>query len=123
MRLRPATIISNRLTLNFVLVLACFTLNVALANSQLLCRARISESNTFLVILRSGKPFSGNPTCFGPRNIGTPLGLACALRFMPRRCEPMPYLGCGGSNNRFCSLQDCRINCLQFKRCNEAKPF
>ncbi|KRK05244.1 uncharacterized protein Dyak_GE28236 [Drosophila yakuba] len=111
--------------MNFLLVLVCFTLNVALANSQLLCRARISESNTFLVILRSGKPFSGNPTCFGPRNIGTPLGFACALRFMPlvwyfngesRRCEPMPYLGCGGSNNRFCSLQDCRINCLQFKR-------
>ncbi|KQS44158.1 uncharacterized protein Dere_GG26782 [Drosophila erecta] len=94
--------------MNFIVFLACFTLSVAFANCQFLCRARIS-----------------NPTCFGPRNVGTALGFACALNFTPRiwyfngesrRCETMPYLGCGGNSNRFCSLQDCRLNCLQFKR-------
>ncbi|KMY99898.1 uncharacterized protein Dsimw501_GD27715 [Drosophila simulans] len=91
--------------MNFLLILAFFTLNVAIANSQLRCHARLP----------------GPPSCSGSRNIGTALGLRCALNFMPlvwyyndksRRCETMPYLGCGGNSNRFCSLRDCRSNCL-----------
>nr|NP_001189116.1 uncharacterized protein Dmel_CG42716 [Drosophila melanogaster]ADV37552.1 uncharacterized protein Dmel_CG42716 [Drosophila melanogaster] len=97
--------------MNFLIILAFFTLNMAFANSQLRCRARMN----------SGGPRS----CSGSRNIGTAFGLGCAMNFMPlvwyyndksRRCETMPYLGCGGNSNRFCSLQDCRFTCLQFKR-------
>lgn len=52
MRFALMEIISNRLTMNFLIILAFFTLNMAFANSQLRCRVRMSKSNTFLVIMR-----------------------------------------------------------------------
>ncbi|XP_032575521.1 kunitz-type serine protease inhibitor LmKTT-1a [Drosophila sechellia] len=89
--------------MNFLLILAFFTLNVAFASSRLRCHARLNSA--------------GPPSCSGSRNIGTALGLRCALNFMvwyyndkSRRCETMPYLGCGENSNR--SLWDCRFNCL-----------
>ncbi|TMW41832.1 hypothetical protein DOY81_013088 [Sarcophaga bullata] len=57
-----------------------------------------------------------NPGCTGPRDFGH-RGSGCVARTMwyyntrLLRCQPLNYLGCGGTNNRWCTLASCRQRC------------
>ncbi|XP_036341662.1 kunitz-type serine protease inhibitor homolog alpha-dendrotoxin-like [Rhagoletis pomonella] len=55
--------------------------------------------------------------CLKPKNVGTS-GRGCQPRQMwhfnerAQRCERLNYLGCGGNENRFCTLEGCRNSCI-----------
>ncbi|BFF90046.1 BPTI/Kunitz domain-containing protein-like [Drosophila madeirensis] len=89
--------------MKFILVLACLALYVAHISAQDNCR---------------GRPVT--QVCTGGRHEGHSRHRACRARFMPemwwynaraRDCQKMRYLGCGGNNNRYCSLASCRRQC------------
>ena len=60
--------------------------------------------------------FTGQPNCLGGRNVGLG-GRGCIQRIMwywnqrTMACEPMRYLGCRGSNNRWCTKVLCEQAC------------
>ncbi|XP_039965358.1 PI-actitoxin-Axm2b-like [Bactrocera neohumeralis] len=62
-----------------------------------------------------GKP----PTqlCLKPMNVGTK-GRSCRPKQMwyfnerAQKCERLKYLGCGGNENRFCTLSGCQNSCI-----------
>ncbi|SPP76735.1 blast:BPTI/Kunitz domain-containing protein [Drosophila guanche] len=89
--------------MKFILVLACLALYVAHSAAQDNCRGR----PVFQV-------------CTGGRDQGHSRHFSCPARFMnemwwydsrSRQCQKMKYLGCGGNNNRYCSLDSCRRKC------------
>ncbi|SPP84604.1 kunitz-type serine protease inhibitor homolog dendrotoxin I-like [Drosophila guanche] len=89
--------------MKFILVLACLALYVALISAQNNCRGRPARQ-----------------LCTGGRNEGHRRHRSCQASFMPemwwynarvRDCQKMRYLGCGGNNNRYCSLASCRRQC------------
>ncbi|SPP84601.1 blast:BPTI/Kunitz domain-containing protein [Drosophila guanche] len=91
------------LRMKFILVLACLALYVALISAQNNCRGRPARQ-----------------LCTGGRNEGHRRHRSCQASFMPemwwynarvRDCQKMRYLGCGGNNNRYCSLASCRRQC------------
>ncbi|KAI8115928.1 U-actitoxin-Avd3s [Lucilia cuprina] len=57
-----------------------------------------------------------NPSCVGPRNEGR-RGWRCQARMMwwynasIRQCQIMPYWGCWGNNNRWCTRAICEQRC------------
>ncbi|XP_033232773.1 male accessory gland serine protease inhibitor-like [Drosophila pseudoobscura] len=91
--------------MNLILVLACLALYVAHTSGQVNCRGRPAIQ-----------------ACTGGRHEGHNRNRSCPARFMPvmwwynprvRDCQTMRYLGCGGNNNRYCSLADCRRRCIR----------
>ncbi|XP_026847612.1 kappaPI-actitoxin-Avd3d-like [Drosophila persimilis] len=89
--------------MKFILVLACLALYVAYTSAQDNC---------------IGRPVF--QVCTGGRDEGHNRSRRCAARFMremwwyntrARDCQKMRYLGCGGNNNRYCSLDSCRRKC------------
>ncbi|KAH8312900.1 hypothetical protein KR067_001514, partial [Drosophila pandora] len=58
--------------------------------------------------------------CSGGSDKGNKLGITCKVRAMNRMwyyisrrktCLKMKYLGCGGNNNRYCSMDHCLQSC------------
>ncbi|KAH8415261.1 hypothetical protein KR222_003506 [Zaprionus bogoriensis] len=89
--------------MKFLLLLACLALYVASSQAQR-CRGNPSRK-----------------TCEGPRDEGHRSGRSCHRHSngemwyydeRSRSCQPMVYYGCGGNNNRYCTLQDCQARCL-----------
>ncbi|XP_016974785.2 boophilin-H2-like [Drosophila rhopaloa] len=86
-----------------LLILVCLTIYVACVEAQNVCPGR-----------------SFTQLCTGNRDEGNNNGRWCGLTAMNemwffnsrnRNCEKMRYRGCGGNNNRYCSVQDCQTKC------------
>ncbi|XP_043654012.1 kunitz-type serine protease inhibitor homolog alpha-dendrotoxin [Drosophila teissieri] len=89
--------------MKLLLVLACVVLYASLAYAQDRC---------------DGRP-SGRQNCVGGKNEGRGGG-HCHRTAMDEmwyynqrsgRCIKMKYLGCGGNQNRYCSLRHCQRSC------------
>ncbi|EDW31178.1 GL20811 [Drosophila persimilis] len=89
--------------MKFILVLACLALYVAYTSAQDNC---------------IGRPVL--QVCTGGKDEGNNRHWSCRPRFTQvmwyynsrtRDCQTMRYLGCGGNNNRYCSLAHCRRKC------------
>ncbi|XP_033165220.1 PI-actitoxin-Axm2b [Drosophila mauritiana] len=89
--------------MKLLLVLACVVLYVSLACGQNRC---------------DGRP-RGRQNCDGGKHEGFG-GRDCRRRAMDEmwyynqrtgKCLKMKYLGCGGNQNRYCSLRHCQRSC------------
>ncbi|KAH8415260.1 hypothetical protein KR222_003507 [Zaprionus bogoriensis] len=91
--------------MKFCLILACLALYVAHTQAQSSCRGSVPEFNQ---------------TCVGGLNEGHSRWARCRRNWnadmwyydQPSRlCFQMSYRGCGGNNNRYCTLENCRWQC------------